>query len=100
VDQFGQPGVSTQDVVVDRPDEMLWRMRALYGLKNTLGKKMVCIGGASGWGEGGQKAPDLARNLWKMDLQSVDYPALQLLIDRLVRIPNGFKRYTDEAAKF
>jgi hypothetical protein len=99
VDQFGQPGMDTQDVVVDRPDEMLWRMRALYGLKNTLGKKMVCIGGPSGWGDGGQKAPDIARNLWKMDLQSVNYPALQLLIYKARQDTERVRRYTDEAAR-
>jgi len=99
VDPFGQPGVSSQDVVVDSTDEMLWRMRALYGLKNTLGKKMVCIGGASGWGVGGQKAPDIAKNLWKMDLQSVDYPALQTLINKARQDTELVKRCNDEAAK-
>ena len=39
-------------------EELLWRLRALAGLKNTLGKRIVAIGGAAGWGEGGQKAPD------------------------------------------
>jgi len=50
VDEFGQPGVDTKDVVVDKTDEVLWRLRALSGLKNTMGKRMVCVGGASGWG--------------------------------------------------
>ena len=72
VDEFGQPGWTPQDVVVDEHAELLWRLRALSGLKNTLGKRMVCIGGASGWGQGGQKAPTIAKELWKMDL--VDYP--------------------------
>ena len=57
VDDYGQPGWKAQDVVVDDHAEVLWRLRALAGLKNTLGKRMVCVGGASGWGAGGQKAP-------------------------------------------
>jgi hypothetical protein len=72
VDDYGQPGMDVDDVVVDRHEEVLWRLRALHGLKNTLGKRMIAIGGSGGWGEGGQKAPEIARNLWKMDL--VDYP--------------------------
>lgn len=76
VDEYGQAGMNVHDVVVDEPAELLWRLRALHGLKNTLGKRMMAIGGASGWGAGGQKAPDIARKIWKMDL--VDCPYSQL----------------------
>jgi hypothetical protein len=71
VDEYGQPGWDVNDVVVDRYAEVLWRLRALGGLKNTLGKKVVCIGGPAGWGKGGETAPARTRELWKMDL--VDY---------------------------
>ena len=80
VDQFGQPAMDTRDVVVDLYDELQWRMRALFGLKNTLGKRIVAIGGAGGWGEGGQKAPEISKTTWKMDIQTVDYPALGEMI--------------------
>jgi len=76
VDAYGQSGWDVHDVVVDRYAEVLWRLRALNGLKNTLGKKVVCIGGAAGWGEGGQKAPARARQLWKMDLVDWSYEDL------------------------
>ena len=76
VDDYGQPGWTPHDVVVDEHAEILWRLRALSGLKNTLGKRMVCIGGAGGWGRDGQQAPAIARKLWKMDL--VDYPYKEL----------------------
>ena len=72
VDEYGQPGWDVNDVVVDEYSELLWRLRALGGLKNTLGKRVVCIGGAAGWGHGGQHAPARTRELWRMDL--VDYP--------------------------
>ena len=80
VDEFGQAGVDYQDVVVDKPEELQGRLRALSGLKNTLGKKMVAVGGAAGWGVGGQKAPEMARKIFKMDLQTVDYKELGELI--------------------
>ena len=73
VDEYGQPGLCTADVVVDEYADMLWRMRSLYALKNTLGTPMVCIGGASGWGAGGAQAPEIATNLWKMQLVDVPY---------------------------
>jgi len=80
VDEFGQPGVDWQDVVVDKPEEIGWRLRALFGLKNTLGKRIVAIGGPGGWGAGGQQAPEIARTLWKMDIRTVEYAALGEMI--------------------
>jgi len=76
VDEYGQPGMTTKDVVVDRYDEVLWRLRALGGLKNTLKKKVVCIGGASGWGVGGRKAPKLTQDTFGMELVDVSYKEL------------------------
>ena len=76
VDEFGQPGFEVQDVVVDSQADLTWRFRGLAGLKNALGKRIVTVGGASGWGAGGQKAPRISRELWKMEL--VDYPYAKL----------------------
>jgi hypothetical protein len=56
VDQFGQPGMGVDDVVVDRHEDVLWRLRALHGLKNTLGRRVLTIGGTGGWGKGGWRS--------------------------------------------
>jgi hypothetical protein len=94
-DNYGQEGWDAHDIVVDEVPELLWRLRGLSGLKNTLNKKIVAVGGASGWGRGGQTAPQRTRELWKMEL--VDYPYKDLsariqaarrntpLVDRCVR---------------
>jgi hypothetical protein len=76
VDDYGQPGWDVGDIVVDDHTEVLWRLRALSGLKNTLDKRIVCVGGAGGWGEGGRTAPQRTRELWKMDLVDYPYPNL------------------------
>ena len=76
VDEYGPTGMDVDDVVVDNQNELVLRLRALYALKNTLGKKIVCVGGASGWGAGGKKAPQLSRTIWKMDLPTVSYEEL------------------------
>jgi len=77
VDEYGQPGMDVNELVVDDGAELLWRLRALHGLKNALGKKIVAIGGAGGWGAGmAQKAPEISRNLWKLDI--VDFPYSEL----------------------
>jgi len=100
VDEYGQPGADYQDVVVDKMDEVLWRLRALYGLRNTLGKRIVAIGGPGGWGVGGQQAPEIARNLWKMDIQTVEYDALGEMIRQARGTPELVKRCTEEAGHY
>jgi len=82
VDEYGQVGMGVEDVVVDSQAEILLRLRALYGLKNTLGKRIVAVGGASGWGAGGQQAPARSRELWKLDIVDVPYPDLGERIKR------------------
>ncbi|MHC4479281.1 MAG: sugar isomerase [Planctomycetota bacterium] len=100
VDDYGQPGVDYNDVVVDNLDEIKWRLRALQGLKNTLGKPIVAIGGPAGWGKGGKKAPDIARNLWKMDIRTVEYAALGQLIQNARQNTTLVKRCTNQAEEY
>ena len=40
--------LTVEDVVVDDLEEILWRLRALYALKNFIGHKTVAIGAADG----------------------------------------------------
>ena len=76
VDEYGERGMGVEDVVVDSSDGLLWRLRSLSGLKNTLGKRIVAVGGAAGWGDGGKKAPERSRQLWNMELLNFTYKEL------------------------
>ncbi len=100
VDEYGQPGMSNDDIVVDNPSEILWRLRALSGLKNTLGKRIVCVGGASGWGAGGRNAPERAREVWKLDIRNVPYPDLAARIKRARQDSQLVRRCHADAEKY
>ena len=100
VDEFGQPGMDVHDVVVDSHAEILIRLRALGALKNTMGKRIVAVGGPSGWGAGGRNAPDLAREQFKFDLQTVPYPELGERIKRARADSALVKRCQSEAEKY
>lgn len=76
VDEYGQPGLETYDVVVDEYDDLLWRMRGCYALENSVGSRIIAVGGPAGWGTGGQEAPDIARDKWKLDIIPVSYEDL------------------------
>jgi hypothetical protein len=69
-----------EDTVVDRMDEVLWRLRALCGLRATVGSRIVVVG----WPELAYWPPDEVmdpvRRLWKLQIWPVSYQALGLLI--------------------
>ena len=67
-------GVTLDDAVVDDYDEVLWRLRALYGLKNLLGQRIVALGGAQGKWDG--KAPQVARDRYLLKIVEVTYDEL------------------------
>jgi len=82
-DDYKQPDMDVWDIVVDDYDEVLWRLRALYGLKNTLGTRIVAIGDASGWGIGYELGPAAARNIWKLDIKPVSYQELEPMLKKI-----------------
>lgn len=100
VDEYGEPNMDSQDVVVDSHEDVLWRLRALAALKNTLGKRMVCVGGPSGWGKGGKQAPDITRNLWRFDLQTVTYDELGQRIGAARQDEALVKKAHEEAGQY
>ena len=63
--------VHVDDVVVDDYDEMYWRLRALYGLKNFVGARIVALGGP--WGKYAPDAPQVARDQYGLQIIDVPY---------------------------
>lgn len=71
-DRFVQPNFDIEDVVVDSSDELLWRLRAMYGLKNSRGTKMLSIGGMAAYSDPAQQnGPRVAKEVWGYDFVNV-----------------------------
>ncbi len=65
-------GFDNDDVVVDSQEELLWRLRALYGLKNAKGTKMLTIGGLEAYSPLAQEnGPRTAREVWGYEFVNV-----------------------------
>jgi hypothetical protein len=79
-DQLALKGSDDRDVVVDSQDEILWRLRSLGGLRNTLGTRILAVGGPGAWGQPKDVVPDRVRQQWKFDIQTIPYPELGKLI--------------------
>ena len=68
------PHLAADDVVVDDGDELLWRLRAFYAVKNLRGSKIVALGGAAGKYAG--EAPRVARERFKLEIVEASYDDL------------------------
>ncbi len=73
-------GIDELDVVVDDQDEILWRLRSLCGLRNTLGTRILAIGGPGAWAQQVDPVAERVRRQWQFDIRTVTYPDLDKLI--------------------
>ena len=97
-DNLSQPNMDFNDVAVDDDEEILWRLRALYGLKNTLGRRIICIGGPGGWSC--PKAPELARERFGLDMVTVPIPELNSMIEAARKNPELMARCNRECKNY
>jgi hypothetical protein len=95
-DRIRQSGFGLTDVVVDKPDELVWRLRSLHALKNMRGKRIVTIGGSDGWG-GHPEAVDKAREIWGLVLRNVSYEELGGRIQSALQDPRQVSACKAEA---
>jgi hypothetical protein len=98
-DKLAAKSCDESDVVVDSQEEILWRLRALCGLRNTMGSRIVALGGAGGWGIG-NKAPELAKDRFKLDIRTVTYDQLKALIKEALADDAAVTRARQQAAEY
>ena len=80
-DTLSVKGIDEDDVVIDSQDELLWRLRSLAGLKNTVGSKILAIGGPSAWAQPLDVSLQAIRETYKLDILTVSYEELGRLIN-------------------
>lgn len=93
-------GLDDGDVIVDNQDEILWRLRALCGLQNTFGTKILAIGGPGAWAQPRDVVPNLVKEVWKFDIQTVSYEELGGLIKEARADSAAMSRAKERAAKY
>jgi hypothetical protein len=97
LDEYRYPaGMTVDDIVVDSYDDILIRLRALYGVHNFIGRKIIALGGASGWSY--PQAPEIAKNKFQLDIITVDYKDLEKRIKR-ARTDNARVKKVDDWAR-
>lgn len=99
-DTIQETNMDVDDIVVDDYSEILWRLRALYGLKNAKGTKMLAIGGLAAYsGPGQELGPKHAQEVWNYDFKIVSEQEFAKLLAKARDDENVMKqaqRQTDE----
>mgnify|MGYP001241977901 CR=1 FL=1 len=79
-DELQVPGMDNDDVVIDKYDEVLWRLRSLCGLKNARNQRIVAVGGAGAWAQPPKVVPELVKKIWGTEIIDFSYEELGKLI--------------------
>jgi len=79
-DKLTITGIDDTDVVIDSQDELMWRLRALAGLKNTIGSGILAIGGPGAWSQPLEVVMKAVKDKYKLDIQTISYDELGKLI--------------------
>lgn len=79
-DKLTITGVDEDDIVIDSQDEIVWRLRALCGLHNTLDTRIVAIGGPGAWAQPEGVVPRLIEEKFRFKINTLSYDDLGILI--------------------
>jgi len=79
-DKLAVSGVDEEDVVIDSQDEILWRLRSLCGLKNTLDTGIIAVGGPGAWAQPEGVVQGLVEEKFRFNYKTVSYDELGGLI--------------------
>jgi hypothetical protein len=93
-------GVTDEDIVIDSQDDILWRLRALTGLKNTLNTRILAIGGPDAWAQPAGVVPKLVRDIWEFDIRTVPYEELGPVIQAARADREAAKDAREQAAAY
>ncbi len=99
-DTLAVTGIDDGDVVVDSQEEILWRLRSLCGLRNTVGSRILAIGGPDAWAQPKDVVPNLVRDKWKMDIRTVAYEDLAKLIEQAMADSQAMALAKHRAAEY
>jgi hypothetical protein len=79
-DSLAVRGIDENDVVIDSQDEILWRLRSLSGLKNTVNSRILAIGGPGAWSQPLDVIMKAVQETYKLDIRTISYEELGNLI--------------------
>jgi hypothetical protein len=99
LDSYCHPGgMGVDDVVVDDLDELGWKLRTHFAVKNFQGQRIVALGGSWGWCC--PQSPRVAQEKFGMEIRTVSYDDLSGRIQSARRDKKRLGRARDMAGRY
>lgn len=102
-DTLAVKGIDDGDVIIDCQDEIMWRLRALCGLSNTMGTRIIAIGGPGAWAQSTEFRKEMfkdIKNKWQFDIQTFSYDELGELIKAARADNSAVERAHNRAGRY
>jgi hypothetical protein len=99
-DTLAVKGIDPDDIVIDSQDELLWRLRSLAGLKNTVGSRILAIGGPGAWAQPLDSAMKAVQATYKLDILTISYEELGRLITEARNVSTVRSRAKSQADEY
>jgi hypothetical protein len=102
-DTLAVKGIDDGDVIVDSLEEVTWRLRALCGLRNAQGTRIIAIGGPGAWAQSTEFRKQMFADIkkkWNFDIRTFSYKELGKLIEQAKADSSAVKRARDRAGKY
>lgn len=87
-DDYTHQNLHIDDIVVDDYGEVLWRLRALFGLFNMQQTTIVSVNGTGAWGSDPAEVQEIIKDKWNLNVQVVSLDETDKRLDQ---------KYNDEA---
>jgi hypothetical protein len=82
-DDKAEPNLDFADIVVDEYADVLWRLRALYGLQNARGTRILALGGLAAYSRPGQAlGPAYIRDVWGCEIVNVPFEEVRRRVEK------------------
>ena len=99
-DTKAEPNLDYDDVVVDELGDVLWRLRALYGLKNARGTKVLAIGGMAAYSAPAQElGPAHAQQRWGYEFVTVSHEDIAQRVQQARNDPSVMQQAERQTAQ-
>ncbi len=90
-DNFTHPSMDLEDIVVDDYNQVLFRLRALYGLKNVKNTTILAVGGMGSWGGYTELARKTVANVWQLNVKELETGEFVSLVERKISDRSSMK---------
>jgi hypothetical protein len=99
-DEYTHDNLHIDDIVVDDYGEVMWRLRALFGLQNIGKTTIIAINGTGGWGSDADEVRKIFESKWKLKAKVVSLDEADKRLDEKYGNEKYMKKIREEATQY